>query len=277
MSDWFYPDSLEDSIAGAGLIVEEDHSDEEPFPWTINTRSDHGYWAEPYEEAPFTRDITEINLANITDGSTSTKMTCWSLLWVSWAGVDDYYWGYWLKIKTSTPRVCDSIKLLYGRQDTDVAGVQIIALPSFTTLYNSSGIWYPTEHILTFPPIEIAEIRIRFMNYGSATNDWDAYLYEAGFGAYSGVRTKDRVTGIVHRVGPGHYSEELILGGLDTRWHYVDYTPEPIPAVPSEAPKEEGVWLGPYYEITATGMRFYYLAPDGTKHYITDFPHGIIG
>lgn len=76
--------------------------------------------------------------------------------------------------------------------------------------------------------------------------------------------TKARITGIIHRVGPGHYSEELLLGGL-TDFSFIDYTPKPIPAIPTE----EG-WMGPFSEITDEGMEFYWLTPEGNKVYINN-------
>jgi hypothetical protein len=74
---------------------------------------------------------------------------------------------------------------------------------------------------------------------------------------------EDRVTGYTIRIGPGHASTEIFLGGLTTYWNLIDYSKKPLPAVPAEQQ-----WLGPFYEVTETGMRFYWLLPDGTKQYI---------
>ena len=77
---------------------------------------------------------------------------------------------------------------------------------------------------------------------------------------------RDWVTGRTIRLGPGYFSDELILGGLSTSWRLVELSKKPIPAIPG-LQVEEGK-RGPFYEFTAEGMRWFWILPDGSKQYI---------
>jgi len=175
-------------------------------------------------------------------------------------------------LKDNTEDICDPIRVSditlnkYIEREFNTLGKSMINTAGYTII----GLRLDDDISNTAPVDSSKEVWLSWYGgvYTPGPTGYEAKLIVADTGGVTS--TKDWVTGIVHRVGPGHYSNELILGGLDTRWHYVDYTPEPIPAIPGEVKEEEkGVWLRPFYEIAAEGMRFYWISPDGTKTYIT--------
>ena len=99
--------------------------------------------------------------------------------------------------------------------------------------------------------------------YGSAITPITGYEIKLVVSDSIISETRDFVTRVVTRVGTRHYTNELSMGGLPTRWLYKeDY------GMVGEAEAEivgEAVIM---YEIIDNEMRFFWLLPDGTKEYI---------
>jgi len=178
-------------------------------------------------------------------------------------------------LKDNTEDICDPIRVsdiianTYFERELNTLGKSMINTAGYTVI----GLRLDDDIDNRAPVDGSKEVWLSWYGgvYTAAPTGYEAKLIVADTGGVTS--TKDWVTGIVHRVGPGHYSNELILGGLDTRWHYVDYTPEPVPAIPSEVKKEKGPWLGPFWErrITEEGMKWFmfWLSPERVKSYIT--------
>ena len=252
MSEYFYPDSVWNIAATDTPYWEGD--------WKVNFASSYGYWGGSNTE----RDLGSTLLGYITDDDTQTKITCDDLLWLSYAS-EFKYWGWWLKVITSTPRLCDSFKFEWYIQDNDVKRFQIKLLPSGLTKNVTFSVAQQTlqETIWTFESEIVESASIRFMNHGTASNSWNAYVNEVAFGAYTYpvVRTQDFVTGITYYVNPENntFLSELTLGGLEVRWQPTDTA-----TGTAEKPSPTMHFVGMRYELdpSGKGMIFYDLYQD---------------